>query len=299
MPTQSALYAVTGVSGHTGGATASALMARGARVRAVVRDPTRGEPWASRGAEVAVADLADATSLAAAFEGARAACVLNPPAYATPDLFARAEQLAASILAAARQARLPHLVVLSSIGAHIASGAGIIRTNGTFERVLAALGSAVTFLRPAYFMENWAWVAPVAAGQGLLPSFLAPMDRTLPMVSVADVGEVVAALLLDPRAGARVVEIAGPQACSPQDAAAAFCRALGRPIRVAIVPEPEWPAALEGWRFTPRTIEAWVEMFQAFNSGRIDFERRGSAPLVGRVSIHEAIGRIVREQPAS
>jgi len=165
-----AVYAVIGVSGNTGGATARALLARGARVRAVVRDAAKGERWLAQGAEVAVADLADAGSLAAAFEGADAAYVLNPPAYTMPDLFARAETLARNVLAAARHSRIGRLVVLSSIGAHLPSGTGNIRTNWTFEQVLGALDGAVTFVRPAYFMENWAWVAPVAAGQGLLPS---------------------------------------------------------------------------------------------------------------------------------
>lgn len=103
--------------------------------------------------------------------------------------------------------------------------------------------------------------------------------------------------LLEPRAGLRVVEFAGPHACSPEDAAAAFSHALGRPVSVAVVPEAEWRAALEGWKFTPRTIESWVELFQAFKSGRIEFERRGSVPIAGRISIRDAIGRIVGGMP--
>jgi uncharacterized protein YbjT (DUF2867 family) len=291
------LHAVVGVSGQTGGATARALLARGARVRAVVRDPARGQPWAARGAEVAVADLGDAASLAAAFAGADAAYVLNPPAYTMPDLFVRAEELARNILAAVRRSRVEHLVVLSSVGAHLPSGTGNIRTNRTFEQVLGALGGAVTFLRPAYFMENWAWVAPAAAGQGVLPSFLSPAGRAIPMASVADIGEVAAEAMLGLRAECRVVEIEGPRASSPEDAAAAFTEALGRPVSVAVVPEAEWPAALGGWRFSPRTIRSWVELFQAFNSGRIDFERKGSAPVTGRVPLRDAIGAVVRGTP--
>lgn len=290
------LHAVVGVGGNTGSATARALLARGARLRVVVRDPARGAAWAAH--EVAVADLADATSLARAFDGVASAYVLNPPAYTAPDLFARAEELATAILESARRARLPRLVVLSSIGAHLPSGNGNIGTNRIFERVLTPLGAGVVFLRPATFMENWAWVAQAAAAQGVLPSFLAPPDRALPMVSVTDVGEIAAAAMLDAGAGARTVEIAGPRDCSPDDAAAAFARALGRPVRVAVVPEAEWPAALRAWGFTPRTIESWVELFRAFNSGLVDFERAQPA-ATGAVTIEEAVGRIVRGTPGS
>jgi uncharacterized protein YbjT (DUF2867 family) len=294
-----AVHAVLGVSGNTGGATARALMARGARVRAVVRDPARGTPWSARGAEVVSADLADAGSLTRAFAGADAAYVLNPPAYTLPDLFAHAEALAASVLAAARASRLRRLVVLSSIGAHLPSGTGNIGTNHTFERVLGALDGAVTFLRPAYFMENWAWVASLAAEQGVLPSFLSPADRAIPMVSVADVGEAAADAMLDPGPPGRIVEIAAEAACSPADAAAAFADALGRPVMAAAVPEAEWPAALQGWGFTPRTIAAWTELFQAFNSGRITFAGTGAVTVTGRTSLRDAVRRIVGAGAAS
>jgi uncharacterized protein YbjT (DUF2867 family) len=287
------VQAVLGVSGNTGGATARALLARGARVRAVVRDPGRGAPWSARGAAVAVADLADSDALAAAFAGADAAYVLNPPAYASPDLFARAETLARSVLAAARAAGLRRLVVLSSIGAHLPSATGNIATNHTFERVLGALDGAVTFLRPAYFMENWAWVGAPAAEQGVLPSFLSPADRAIPMVSVADIGETAADVMQEAGPGPRIVEIAGPTACSPRDAAAAFAEALGRPVTPTAVPDEEWPAALQAWRFSPRTIASWIELFHGFNSGHIRFEGGAAVRVTGRTTLRDAIRRIV------
>ncbi|HEY7413256.1 MAG TPA: NAD(P)H-binding protein [Vicinamibacteria bacterium] len=289
-----ARYAVAGVSGNTGGATARALLARGAPVRVVVRDPVKGEPWEAAGAEVAVADLGDPAALAAALRGVTAAYVLNPPAYALPDLFARAEQLAESILQAARAAGRPRLVVLSSIGAHLPAGTGNILTNRAFERVLGPPERASTFLRPAYFMENWAWVAPVAAEQGVLPSFLAPLDRAIPMVSVADVGEAAAQALLDEDGAGTVIELAGPRSYSPAAAAAAFAAALGRPVTAVAVPEEGWPAALASSGFSARTIASWQELFRAFNTGAIDFERRGGEPARGGTPLEDAIAAVVR-----
>jgi uncharacterized protein YbjT (DUF2867 family) len=285
--------AVVGVSGKTGGATARSLLEMGVPLRAIVRDPAKGEPWAARGAEVAVADLADPAALSEAFEGAAAAFVLNPPAYTLPDLFTRAEELAGSIAEAARRSRLPRLVVLSSIGAHLRSGTGNIRTNTIFEDTLRSLPAPVTFLRPAYFIENWAWVAGAAAGQGILPSFLAPPDRGIPMVSTKDVGDVAARAMLGLSAATGVIELEGPAGCSPRQAADAFARALGRSVDVAIVPEEDWPGALVASGFTPRTIAAWIELFRSFNAGAIAFEE-GMPRWRGRVAIEEAIGAIVR-----
>lgn len=282
------MYAVLGASGNTGGATARALLAAGEPVRVVVRDAAKGEAWRARGAEVAVADLGDADALVRAFAGVRAAYVLNPPAYTAPDLFATAEAFAASIAAAARRAQLPRLVVLSSMGAQLDAGSGNIGTNRIFERTMSALDCAVTLLRPAYFMENWAWVAPVARQAGVLPSFLLPTSRAIPMVSVADVGELAARALRE-EALRGVIQLEGPRAYSADDAAAAFSAVLGKPVTAVPVPEAEWEPNLQKSGFSPRTIAAWVEMFRGFNSGAIGFEARGEAPLRGGVGLEEAV----------
>ena len=286
------MYAVVGASGNTGGATARALLSAGAAVRAVVRDAARALALKAMGAEVAVADLDDAASLARAFEGARGAYVLNPPAYADRDLFARARSLAGNIAEAVRRSGLPRLVVLSSMGAHLESGSGNIGTNRIFERALGELACETVFLRPAYFMENWAWVAPVAAQAGVLPSFLLPTDRPIPMVAAADIGALAARSLRDASLSG-VIQLEGPRTFSADDAARAFSAALGRPVAAVPVPEEEWGPNLEKSGFTPRTIAAWVEMFRGFNSGAIGFETRGTPPARGTVSLEEAVHAIV------
>lgn len=288
-------YAVVGASGNTGGATLRALLDAGAAARAVVRDPARGERWAARGAQVAVADLADAASLAKAFEGAAGAFVLNPPAYAMPDMFSHAELLANNIAEACTRARLPRLVVLSSVGAHLAAGHGNIRTNSIFERVLGKLDCPVVFLRPAYFMENWAWVAAAAIHEGVLPSFLAPADRRIAMVSATDIGATAARALRD-TSSSGLIELEGPRPCSPDDAAAAFAAALGRPVKAVVVPEAEWAPTLARGGFTPRTIAAWMEMFRGFNAGTIGFEKANAAVAQGSTGIADAVRAIVGKQ---
>jgi uncharacterized protein YbjT (DUF2867 family) len=159
---------------------------------------------------------------------------------------------------------------------------------------LVELEADLTFVRPAYFMQNW---AGAAARDGVLPSFLAPLDRAIPMVSTNDVGRVAAEALLDGARGTRVIELAGPRLYAPNDAAAAFTEALGRPVAAVAVPEAQWPAVLTQAGFTPRTIEAWVELFRAFNSGVIRFEGRETERR-GEVSLERAIAELVTEARA-
>jgi uncharacterized protein YbjT (DUF2867 family) len=75
------MFAITGITGKVGGATARALLEAGCKVRAVVRDKSRGVAWHSRGCEVAVADISNAASLAEALTGAEGTFILLPPTF--------------------------------------------------------------------------------------------------------------------------------------------------------------------------------------------------------------------------
>src|SRR5260370_21496396 len=73
------MFVISGVSGHTGGTAAATLLAQGKQVRVIVRDAKKGEAWRQRGAEVKVADLADAAALTAALRGADGVDAVIPP----------------------------------------------------------------------------------------------------------------------------------------------------------------------------------------------------------------------------
>lgn len=53
----------------------------GKKVRAVVRDEAKGHVWASKGASVAVADLADSDGMGRAIAGSEAVFVMLPPLF--------------------------------------------------------------------------------------------------------------------------------------------------------------------------------------------------------------------------
>jgi uncharacterized protein YbjT (DUF2867 family) len=63
------------------------------------------------------------------------------------------------------------------------------------EQALGALPVLVCFLRAAWFMENAAWDVAPARDLGVVPSFLQPLDKPVPMVATADIGRLAAALL--------------------------------------------------------------------------------------------------------
>jgi uncharacterized protein YbjT (DUF2867 family) len=288
-------YAVFGVTGRTGAAAADALLRAGHRVRVVVRDPARSRPWAERGAEIAVADLTDLAAMTRALSGVRGAYVVNPQQYGLDDLFERADMIAATTARAAVAARVPRLVALSSVGADRETGTGWIAMNRMVEQRLGETDVVTTFLRAAYFMENWMPMVGHAVRNGALPTFLAPPQRRIPMVATQDVGSAAAALLLAETPGNRVVTLAGPEDYAPDDVAAIVAATLGKPVDVAVLPEATWPAALADARFSAAALAGFIEMTRGLNDAHID---AGSDPCAvawtGSTPLERVIGELAR-----
>lgn len=279
-------YVVFGVSGRTGAAAADALLRAGQLVRVVVRDPAKGRQWADRGAEIAVAELTDLSSMTKALSRVQGAYVITPQAYDREDLFETAGLIAHTIARAAVAAEVPRLVALSSVGADRETGTGWIRMNRMFEQRLGEAGAPTTFLRAAYFMENWMPMVRQAMHDGALPTFLAPPRRPLPMVATVDVGRTAAALLQEERTGSRIVTLSGPEDYAPTDVAAIVSAMLDRPVEVAVLPEAQWPDALADARFSTAALAGFIEMTRGLNSAHIDIksdpdavERAGATPL--------------------
>ena len=190
------MHAITGITGQVGGAVARELLARGERVRAVVRDADKGRAWAALGCELALASMDDAAALARAFDGATSVFVLPPPVFDPAPGFPEARAAAAALDHALRTARPARVVCLSTIGAQAAQ-ANLLSQHTLMEEVWSALPLDVTILRPSWFIENLRWDVDAARNQGAIPAFLQPTDRRVPMVATADIGRVAAQLLME------------------------------------------------------------------------------------------------------
>lgn len=275
------MFVIMGATGQVGGAALEALKQRGIALRAVARDPARAQ---GLGVEIVRSDASETETLAAAFAGAEAAFVMLVPPSQARDVLAESRVMARSIADAVRAARVPHVVALSSVGAHLSEGNGIVQALYDFEAALAGAAPSLAFLRPGEFLENWAGVLPAAREAGVLPSGKAALDKRHEAVSALDVGRVAADLLLEPRAGTRVVDLAGPAPCSAHDAAAVLSRLLGRPMTAVPSSREQSVAALVAAGLGADYAEKLADLDEAIDAGRLDFPpggemRRGTVTL--------------------
>jgi uncharacterized protein YbjT (DUF2867 family) len=284
------MFAITGISGKVGGALAATLLEMGQPVRAVVRNPRNGTQWAERGCGVAIAAMTDADALGRAFEGAEGVFILPPSEFDPAPGFPEAREVIDAVMSALTRARPRKVVCLSTIGAQ-AEQVNLLTQRTLMEKALGTLSIPVAFLRPGWFMENAAWDVPSARDEGVIRSFLQPLDKAIPMVATDDVGRVAAHLLLEDWQGARVVELEGPSRVSPDDIAKAFSQILGKPVHAEAVERESWGALFKSQGMKdpmPR-----IQMLDGFNEGWIDFEGHGDAIIKGRVELSAVVRKLV------
>lgn len=283
------MYVITGITGQVGGALGHALLQQGKALRAVVRDEQKGAAWAARGCEIALATMTDADALARAFEGAEAVFLLPPPEFDPQPGFPEAREVIDAIVAAVARARPGRIVCLSTVGAQ-ATQTNLLTQRTLLEEALRQQPVPVTFLRPAWFMENCTWDVASAREEGVVRSFLQPAERAIPMVATDDIAQLAARLMQEAWQGVRVAELEGPARVRPVDIAAAFSDVLGKPVRVEIVPRHTWEALFtsQGMRHPlPR-----MQMLDGFNEGWIDFEGRREDIVLGTTPLVEVIRKL-------
>lgn len=215
---------VTGATGNIGRNVVEQLVARGANVRALVRDPAKANLPA--GVEVARGELLDVDSLRAAMSGVSTLFLLNG---VVADEFTQA----LIALNVAREARIERIVYLSVIHSDVYVNVPHFAGKFGVERMIEAMDMPATILRPAYFMDNEITIRDAVTGYGIYPMPIG--DKGLAMVDARDVGEVAAIeLIRREQASAPLpttyINLVGPDTLTGADAAAIWSDVLGRTI---------------------------------------------------------------------
>ena len=215
---------VTGATGNVGRQIVQQLTQRGAKVRALVRNPATAD--LPEGVEVVQGDLLDVDAVRSAFQGVSTLFLLNA---VVPDEFTQA----LIPLNLAREAGIKRFVYLSVI--HSDRYLNVPHFAGKFgvERMIEEMGFSTTILRPAYFMDNDMTIKDVVLDYGVYPMPIG--NKGLAMIDARDIGEIAAIELLrreqaaDPLPLNRI-NLVGPDTLTGSQVASIWSEVLGRPI---------------------------------------------------------------------
>jgi len=139
------------------------------------------------------------------------------------------------LIRAARRAGAD-VVLMSISGASATHPLEVARMKYAAERALVASGASFTMVRASAFAELWAEIVAQTAGRGRRPLVFGNGDRPIWWVSVDDVAEATARVVLDPSYRGRTVEVVGPEGVTLTGLTSAVMRARGWPGRPRRVP---------------------------------------------------------------
>lgn len=221
---------ITSATGQVGSAALNALVAAGAAVRALVRDPF--EFAAPEGVQVVQGDFDDDTSIAKALQGIAFMLLAGRD---SPDSVSRHRRALAEV----RQSGVRHVVKLSALGASPWSPIALMREHHEVDEEVRKGAAGWTLLKPHLYMQNLLRAADGVRREGRLA---APMGRNrFPLVDTRDVGAAATMVLCDPAAHAgKEYALTGPVAVSYKEVAKALTGVAGRPVTYEAVAPAEF-----------------------------------------------------------
>lgn len=283
------MYVVLGGTGHVGTALTQALLSRGETVTVASRDRTTARALEAHGARHFKADARDLESLKHAYRCGERLFMLNPPADPSTDTQALERETVSNMLRALENSRIKKVVAESTFGARPGELIGDLNVLYEMEQGLKKSGIPTSIIRAAYYMSNWDTALETARGEGVIRTFF-PADLKIPMVAPLDLGKVAANLITAPIEHTECVDVEGPARYSSAEVATAFAAALGREVKVQVVPEREWTAAFKKLGFSDRAATSYANMTRTVCEDEFPL---ASATLHGEISLDEYVGELV------
>lgn len=271
---------VVGATGTLGGRITRRLLAQGKDVQILVREnspsaelaqmgmATSAESLVAAGAEQVTGDLTDRASLDAACAGVEAVITTATTNKRGGDPEAVDLQGTRSLIDAARDAGVSHVIYTSAYGAAAGHDNPTLHIKGTCEEALVASGLTWTILRPALLYEVLVAMVigiPVQAGQPV--TLVGEGQRRHSYISEADVAAFAVAAVDNPAGQNARLDIGGPSH-SWRELLEAAGRALGRELPVRFV------AAGDELPLLDPGIANWLAMFETYD----DFIDMGNLP---------------------
>ncbi|MGE0094219.1 MAG: SDR family oxidoreductase [Alphaproteobacteria bacterium] len=218
---------VIGATGNIGSEVTRQLGAKGAGVRALVRDKAKAEAVLGTKVQLVAGDLSRPETVAAAMDGADKLFLVTP---------LHLDQIAMKSVAiqAAKLAGVKHIVMSTGIGAGPDAGVEIGRWHGKNQEEVKATGVAYTFLQPTFFMQNMLMFAGTIREQG---AFFMPLgDSKVSWVDARDIAQVGVVALTEAGHENKEYPITGGEAVSCAEMAAILSDVLGKGVNYVDVP---------------------------------------------------------------
>jgi uncharacterized protein YbjT (DUF2867 family) len=282
---------VTGSLGHISKPLTEELIQKGHSVTVVSHNPERQKEIESLGASAAIGSMDDVKFLTKTFSGADAVyCMISAGnAYSDPafDLMAYTLRLGNNYKQAILETGVKRVVFLSSIGAHLDKGNGLLAFYYTVENSLNSLpaDTAITFMRPVSFYYNLLGFINTIKTQGVIATNYGG-DVPKPWVSPIDIASAVAEELVEGKPASRKVRYVASDEINCDELAHLLGAAIGKPdLKWVVIPDEQLLKGMIAAGMSPKIAEGMVEMNAAGNSGLLYEDYYRNKPVLGKVKL--------------
>jgi uncharacterized protein YbjT (DUF2867 family) len=264
-------YAITGATGNTGKPIAIGLLEKGHEVRIISRSSEKSKELTDMGAKLFQGDTAQVDLLKKAFDGVDAVYAMVPFNMHAPDYFAFQMKHVNAMAEALKASHVPYAVTLSSIGAHLKEGSGVVQGLQKMEEAFNAIpGLHVMHLRASYFMENTLAQVGAIKHMGAMGS---PVngDMPFPIVATRDISEMALKFLtsLDFK-GKNHEYVLGARDVTYHELAQVFGKAIDKPdLQYYSVSYEDGAKAMVQMGMGESVVDRLIEFTRALNEGRV------------------------------
>jgi uncharacterized protein YbjT (DUF2867 family) len=283
---------LTGSISNVGRPLTQALVKKGHAVTVVTSKKERRKDIEGLGATAAVGSMFDVSFLTATFAGADIVYLMETMDAVgdnfdqDADFIGSIDEIGKNYAQAVRQNGIKRVIHLSSIGAHMQKGNGILRFHYNVESTLKQLPADVSikFIRPVGFYTNLFGLIRNIKTKGVIISNYGG-DKKEPWVSPWDIADVIAEEIEKPFEGRTVRYVASGE-YSPNEIASALGAAIGKPdLQWQVIPDEQLLSSWLSIGFNAQVAHGFVEMQASQGSGLLYEDYYRHKPTLGNVKL--------------
>jgi uncharacterized protein YbjT (DUF2867 family) len=283
---------ITGSLGNISKPLTQELVEKGHSVTVISSNPEKQKEIEALGATAAIGSLEDSNFLTQTFSNADGVyCMVPPNNYFDPtlDLLAYYRGLGTNYAHAIANSGVKRVVNLSSIGAHLEKGNGILLGAHDVEHILNELPMdvAITHIRPTSFYYNLYGYAEMIKTEGFIAANYGA-DDTIPWVSPIDIAAAIAEEFETPLDGRKVRYVASEE-LTGTETARILGESIGKPdLKWILITDEQIQNGLVAVGMNPKIAAGLVEMYAGLHSGLLaeDYYRNKPA-VMGKIKLKE------------
>lgn len=278
---------VTGSLGHMSKPLSEQLIKEGHAVTVVSSSENRKKEIEGLGAKAAIGSLEDAAFVTETFNGADAVYCMVPPNFAASDQLSYHTKIANNYKDAISKNGIRRVVHLSSWGAHLNEGTGLILGSHHVEQILESLeGVAITYLRAGSLMYNMYSFSGMIKNAGMIAANYGGDDK-IAWVHPNDIATVAAEELIKTGDTQKVRYVASDEKTA-NESAEIIGAAIGKPgLQWKLITDEQEKENLLKHGVPEPIANNIVDLYRSIHNGKLGEDYVKNEPELGKTKLED------------